>query len=209
MWQAATHTCLCYVVLCDRCSTVSSASARSLLHYSRNAQMFPRSHRVPHGDRRDSHVLMPMVCDWLSYGQLHCFVSRRPLTKEAEVRYRDILCEISDAKSGAPGTSFFPLSLVFHHFSTLRYIYMLLLPGRQMGEAWEPCTKQILLLFNVLSLSLSLHLTFFSINLRTQFHMYLMRATCRTKPLDLPSYYVTTKTNIFLSRPWDCVEGVM
>jgi len=95
-----------------------------------------------------------MLCDWHSYGPLHCFVSRRPLTEEAEVRYRDILCEISDAKIGAPSTSFSPLSLLFHHFSTLRYIYMLLLPGKQMAEAWEPSTKQILLLFNVLSLSL-------------------------------------------------------
>ena len=38
----------------------------------------------------------------------------------------------------------FPLSLSFHQRPTLIFVYMLLLPDGQMGEAWEPYKKATL-----------------------------------------------------------------
>jgi hypothetical protein len=131
MWHAATHTWLCYVVLCDRCSTLSSASARSLLHYTRDVQMFPWSHGVPQ-------TCLTYICRgfpiYIHLGRAMAqAVGRRTLTEEAQVRYQGILCDISGAKSGtvtsfSPSTSFFPPCHCHSTISPLIFIYMLLLP---------------------------------------------------------------------------------
>jgi hypothetical protein len=42
----------------------------------------------------------------------------------------------------SPSTSFFPLSVLFLECSILIFIYTLLLPEGQTGEAWEASKKQ-------------------------------------------------------------------
>jgi len=76
-------------------------------------------------------------------------VSRRPLPVETQVRSQASQCEIGGGPSGAgtgfsPEYSSFPLSVSFHRCSVLILVYMLLLPEKQMGEAWEPGKKAML-----------------------------------------------------------------
>ena len=42
----------------------------------------------------------------------------------------------------SPSTSVFSLSISLHQFSIINFIYTLLLPAGQTGEAWEPTKKQ-------------------------------------------------------------------
>jgi hypothetical protein len=76
--------------------------------------------------------------------------SRRPLFAEARVHYQVISCEIFAKQSGTvkcfPSSTFLsPVSITHMHIcSTLIFIYMLLIPAGQMGEAWEPLNKGIL-----------------------------------------------------------------
>jgi hypothetical protein len=72
-------------------------------------------------------------------------VSRRPLTVEAWVPSQVSPCEVYHTQTGiwtgfSPSTSIFP-SASFQQRSVLIFIYMLLLPAGQTGEAWEPSEK--------------------------------------------------------------------
>jgi hypothetical protein len=65
-------------------------------------------------------------------------VARRwPFNAEARVQSQVSLCKICAGQSGS-GTYFSPLSVPFHRCSKLIFIYMLLLPEGQTGEAWKP-----------------------------------------------------------------------
>jgi len=68
------------------------------------------------------------------------------LAAETRVQTQVSSCEVCGGRS-ATGISFprvfpFPLSVPFHQRSTLIFTYILLLPERQKGEAWEPSKKR-------------------------------------------------------------------
>jgi hypothetical protein len=74
-------------------------------------------------------------------------VSRRLLTVNARIRSQVSPCAICDKHSDTVNrflTQYFsiPLSLSFHKCSILVFLYTLLLPEGQTGEAWEPAKKQ-------------------------------------------------------------------
>jgi hypothetical protein len=73
-------------------------------------------------------------------------VNRLHLTAEDRVRSDASPCQICDTHTGigkcfSPSTSVFPCQYQ-HKCSTFIFIYMLLLPEGQMGEAWEASKKQ-------------------------------------------------------------------
>jgi len=67
-----------------------------------------------------------------------------PLNVRARFRSQFRLCEICGGQSGTETNFFprFPLSILFHQCSILIFTYMVLLPERQTGEAWEPSKKK-------------------------------------------------------------------
>jgi len=68
-------------------------------------------------------------------------VSRPPLSLEARDRFQSMLnlrCAKWQLDWFVTQYFCFPLSVSFHQCPTLIFIYMLLLPERQMGEAWGP-----------------------------------------------------------------------
>jgi hypothetical protein len=74
-------------------------------------------------------------------------VSHRPLPAEAPMRSLVSPRRICAGQSGTVTGFFsqyfyFPLSVSFHHSSTLIFIYMLLLPDEKTVKGWEPCIKQ-------------------------------------------------------------------
>ena len=64
-------------------------------------------------------------------------VSRRSVTAESGVQFEVNQCEMCDGKSDTfIRILLFSLSVTFHQRFTVFFIYMLLLPEGQMGEAW-------------------------------------------------------------------------
>jgi hypothetical protein len=69
-------------------------------------------------------------------------VSRRCLTTEDQARSWASQCEIYGGGCGwdtfLPRHFYFPLTASFHQFSTLIFMFVLLLPKRQKAKTWEP-----------------------------------------------------------------------
>jgi hypothetical protein len=91
-------------------------------------------------------------------------VSRRPLTAETRARSQATSYEICGGQSGT-GTGFtqyvgFSLSVSFHKFSILIFVYILILPEGQTSEAWE--LKKSSVLWEIRSIGEKSTVTWFS-----------------------------------------------